>query len=237
MIRCAIIDDEPLARECLVEYVSKIDFLELAGTGENPTSLTKIGESGPIDLIFLDIQMPILNGIEYLKNTLQRPMVIITTAYSEYALEGYELDVIDYLLKPITFGRFFKAIHKAKIANQNIVNTIQEEENSEGNWFFVKSNGVYEKIWNDKILYVESLQNYIVIHIDGEKHMVLMTLKNIENILGETFIRIHKSYLVAKNKITSISGNMVHMGETGLPIGKSYKKSFFDQIIHLNLLK
>ena len=111
MIRCAIIDDEPLARECLVEYVSKIDFLELAGTGENPTSLTKIAESGPIDLIFLDIQMPILNGIEYLKHTLQRPMVIITTAYSEYALEGYELDVIDYLLKPITFGRFFKAIH------------------------------------------------------------------------------------------------------------------------------
>ena len=106
MMRCAIIDDEPLARECLVEYASKIDFLEVAGTGENPTSLTKIAESGPLDLIFLDIQMPILNGIDYLKNTLNRPMVIITTAYSEYALEGCELDVIDYLLKPITFGRF-----------------------------------------------------------------------------------------------------------------------------------
>ncbi|MEL6306466.1 MAG: response regulator, partial [Bacteroidota bacterium] len=194
MIRCAIIDDEPLARECLVEYVAKIDFLELAGIGENPTSLTKIAEDGPIDLIFLDIQMPILNGIEYLKNTLQRPMVIITTAYSEYALEGYELDVIDYLLKPITFGRFFKAIHKAKTAKMQSINLLHKEEDTEGNWFFVKSNGVYEKIWNDKILYVESLQNYIVIHMDGEKHMVLMTLKNIENILGVALLSTGSRY-------------------------------------------
>ncbi|MEM8763573.1 MAG: LytTR family DNA-binding domain-containing protein, partial [Bacteroidota bacterium] len=129
------------------------------------------------------------------------------------------------------------AIHKAKTSNQKSINILQEDGSTEGNWFFVKSNGVYEKIWKDRILYVESLQNYIVIHMKGEKHMVLMTLKNIENILGETFIRIHKSYLVAKHKITSISGNMVNMGDATLPIGKSYKKSFFDQIIHLNLLK
>ena len=203
-LKCVVIDDEPLARECIANYVKEIDFLQLAGTGTNPVEIPRLLDEQTVDLIFLDIQMPVMNGIEFLKMTPQLPMVIITTAYPSYALEGFQLDVLDYLVKPITFNRFFKAVNKAKDYQQLKERFSQHSVSANtaaADYFFIKCDYKYERIYFDQVLFVEAMQNYVTIHTTKGKYITLLYMKNVEQQLNQNeFIRVHKSFLVAISK-------------------------------------
>ncbi len=237
-INCAVIDDEPLARDGLVSYIEKIDFLNLLGEGNDPTDLLTIEKKGPIDLIYLDIQMPVMTGIEYLKSTHLRPMVILTTAYPSYALQGFELDVLDYMVKPITFERFFKGTNKAKDYFTMTQATDEKTKGQQGpNYFFVKCDTVYEKIFYDEVEYVQALQNYVIIHTANSKHMTLITMKRMAELLGPEFIRVHKSYLVSTDKIRSIENNRVKLAHAELPLSRNYRDVVFNTILDKSLFK
>ena len=181
MIKCVVIDDEPLARECINNYIAEIDFLEQVGEGDNPIELTNILSQKQVDLIFLDIQMPKINGIDFLRITTDLPMVILTTAYPSYALEGFDLDVLDYLLKPITFKRFIKAATKAHdfFLLQGASSIPASDAQSE-DYFFIKCDQKFEKIYFKDILFVQALQNYVTIHTLERKYTSLLPLKKVE---------------------------------------------------------
>ena len=231
IIQCVIIDDEPLARECIANYIREIDFLKLVGEGNNPLQLIELMEHQEIDLIFLDIQMPVMNGIEFLKITNQRPSVILTTAFPNYALEGFELDVMDYLLKPITFNRFFKAVKKVwEFKQVQDASANKTSRTSDIDYFFVKNDKTYEKIYVKDILYVEAMQNYIAFHtVDGKRHLALITMKQAEeNLQGNSFIRVHKSFIIAVDKIKSIADNKVNIASMQIPIGRNYKTQLME---------
>lgn len=239
MIKCAVIDDEPLAREGLVNYIEKINFLNFVGVGSNPTDLSKLCGMEALDLIFLDIQMPIMTGMEYLKATTKRPMVILTTAYPSYALEGFELDVLDYMVKPITFERFFKGANKAKNyfllgkgGKKNV------EKNTSPDYFFVKCENIYEKILIDEVEYVQALQNYVIIYTLNKKYMTLMPMKRMEAILGTSrFVRVHKSYLVAIKKIQSVENSCLKLTTETIPVSRNFRKNVFLNVVNNSLLK
>ncbi|MEO5564506.1 MAG: LytTR family DNA-binding domain-containing protein, partial [Chitinophagaceae bacterium] len=205
MLNCVIIDDEPLARECIANYVDEIDFLRLTGTGSNPLELTQLLDAQKVQLVFLDIQMPVMNGIDFLKTIQNPPMVIITTAYPSFALEGFQLDVLDYLVKPITFNRFFKAVNKAKDYHQLLngkAATTDEKVSEKEDYFFIKCDYKYEKINLDDILYIQGLQNYVTIYTSKGKYITLLNLKSVEDNLDQhSFIRVHKSFIVSIPKI------------------------------------
>lgn len=239
MINCVIIDDEPLAREGIANYVREIDFLSLIDTCENPVELTKLLDKHRVDLIFLDIQMPKLNGIDFLKVTQNPPMVIITTAFPSYALEGFQLNVLDYLLKPITFERFFKSATKAKDYHQLVTksnsNDGQKNESS-ADYFFIKCGSKYEKIHFADILYVQGMQNYVTIYTRKGKYITLLNLKSLEtNLDNKSFIRIHKSYIVAIDKIEGIEGNEIFLQAQRLPISRNYREQVIEQVVQNKL--
>lgn len=231
MIRCAVIDDEPLARECIADYIDKVDFLQLAGVGANPLVINELMDRGEVDLLFLDIHMPVINGIDYLKTCKTLPQVILTTAYPGYALEGYELDVLDYLLKPITFNRFYKAVSKAKDYHLLRTRDSSDKENKEKAHFFVKCNQVFEKIYIEEVLYVEAQENYVVIHSTQQKYMVLMPIKRIEELLGSDFLRVHKSYLVAREKITAVENHQLLIGDHAIPLSRTYRTTVLERVV------
>jgi DNA-binding LytR/AlgR family response regulator len=234
----AIIDDEPLARECIANYVNEVDFLSIAGTGSNPLDLVQLLDRVPIDLVFLDIQMPVINGIDFLKTTKDLPMVIITTAYPSYALEGFQLDVMDYLVKPITFDRFLKAANKAKEYRQLEARASLNSENTSPGYFFVKCGFRLEKIFVDDILYVEALQNYVTIFTTQGKFMTLLTLKQVEqNLDNRHFIRVHKSYVVSISRIQSIENNEIFLPSSRIPISRQYRDALMERVVNVRLWK
>jgi DNA-binding LytR/AlgR family response regulator len=238
MINCVIIDDEPLAREGLASYVREVDFLNLAGVCENPLELLPLIDKGPVDLIFLDIQMPKMNGIEFLKIMQKPPMVIITTAYPSYALEGFQLNVLDYLLKPITFERFFKAASKARDYHRLLTRPHGESNNgtADDDYFFIKCGNKYEKIPFEDILYVEGMQNYVNIYTQKGKFMTILSLKSLEeNLDPHTFIRVHKSYIVSISKIESIDGNEIFIQTHHIPISRNYRQQVIDKVVNKRL--
>ncbi|MFZ4931480.1 LytR/AlgR family response regulator transcription factor [Chryseobacterium sp. Mn2064] len=221
-IKCIIVDDEPLALSLLEHYVEKIPFLELVFSTENPIEALEYIQNNDSDLIFLDIQMPDLTGINFMKIVGVKQKYILTTAYSEYALEGYEHNVIDYLLKPISFERFQKSALKAKERF-----SFQEEENTH---FFVKSSGQQHRIDFNDILYIESIKDYVNIRTVAEEYIVLDTLKSMENQLSEQFVRIHKSFIVNLDKIKSIGTKKVILPEHEIPIGESYRANLLGRL-------
>ena len=235
-ISCVIIDDEPIAAKGLKNYVDKIPFLNLIGTCEDALELGKLLDEHQVDVLFLDIQMPFITGTDFIKTLKNPPMVVFTTAYSEYALEGYELDVLDYLLKPISFQRFLKAANKAKD-----VHTLQQQAASSQevqDYFFVKVEHRLEKVRKEAILYVESLQNYIVIHTTLEEKLIVhLPLKNIKAYLSEDdFIQPHRSYIVAIDKIKAIEGNQIIIPEKHyIPISKHLKEDVLGKIVNQQL--
>lgn len=239
MMNCVIIDDEPLAREGLSNYVREVDFLHLVDTCTNPVELIKLLDKHPVDLIFLDIQMPKMNGLDFLKIVQKPPMVIITTAFPSYALEGFQLNVMDYLLKPITFDRFFKAANKAKDYNQLLTKTTQSDTHKtdkEEDYFFIKCGSKYEKIYFDDILYVQGMQNYVTIYTSKGKYMTLLYLKNLEeNLDKKAFIRVHKSYIVSINKIEGIEGNEIFIQSNKIPISRNYHDMVIEQVVKSKL--
>ncbi|MVM31619.1 response regulator [Spirosoma sp. HMF4905] len=239
MINCIITDDEPLAREGLANYVREVDFLHLTGTCENPLELMALLDKQPVDLIFLDIQMPKMNGIDFLKIVQNPPMVIITTAYPSFALEGFQLNVLDYLLKPITFDRFVKSANKAKDYHQLLTkssSTSPQKVESEDDSFFIKCGNKYEKLYFEDILFIEGMQNYVTIFTNKGKYITLLNLKSLEqNLTSHAFLRVHKSYLVSTNKIDSIEGNEIFIQSHRIPISRNYREQVIAQVVNNKL--
>jgi len=226
-ISCIIVEDEPLARNLLTDYVRKVPYLDLLNTFANPLEAIDFLRENPVDLLFLDIQMPEITGISLLKVLQKKPLVVLTTAYSDYALESYDFDVLDYLLKPITFERFLRAVEKA---NQRLATTpAAEKTNHESGhpFVFVKDGTKLVKIRLDEILYVEGLKDYVTIHTKQQKVVTLQRLKNLEDQLpANKFIRIHHSFIIALDAIDAVHKGEVQIGNASLPISDSYKKSF-----------
>lgn len=240
-LNCVIIDDEPLARECISNYVDQVGFLELKAVGANPLELSQLLATHKIHLIFLDIQMPVMNGIDFLKTTQNRPMVIITTAYPSFALEGFQLDVLDYLVKPVTFTRFFKAVNKANDYHQLLTKSAdaaQLFQNKADPYFFIKCDYKYERIYFHDVLYIEGLQNYVTIHTCNGKYITLMSLKTVEeNLDKEFFIRVHKSYIISVTKIASIENNEIIIQSFRIPISRNYRDGVIEKIVNQKLWK
>ncbi len=227
MINCLVVDDEPIAREGLMEYVRQIDYLNPVAQCKSAVEAAGLLQKNKIDLIFLDIQMPKLTGIEFVKALADPPLIIFTTAYSEYALEGFELDVVDYLLKPISFARFLKAAEKA----QSYLCARKKDVSITNDFFFIKSNGKIEKIIMAEVLYIEAMANYVIIYTQQKKHITYLTFSGIEDQLpAELFVRIHKSFLVAIAAIQTIDGNEVITNLMRLPLSKNYKNDVMCRI-------
>jgi DNA-binding LytR/AlgR family response regulator len=231
---CIIVDDEPVARKILHEFVEHVPFLEMVGKFENATKAEAFLKNSDVDVIFLDIEMPRVSGLQFLQKMHIESIVILTTAFPQYALEGYELDIIDYLLKPFAFSRFLKAVQKAKdyysLKNQASA-TLQPS------YLFIKSDKRIEKIELADILYVESVGNYVSVYTTGKKILAYLTLKSLESQLPlDEFIKIHQSFLVNASKIDAIEGNEVKVGGNSLPISRNYREPVM-KIVNKRLLK
>lgn len=232
-IKCVIIDDEPFARKGLQGYISQIDYLDLRGTCENALELNSMLKREAVDLLFLDIEMPYLTGIEFLTQVAVKPKVIFTTAYEKYALQGFDLEVLDYLLKPIPFERFLRAANKAfdYFSGQQAPQAAQD-------YIFVKADGRLEKIQLADILFAEALENYVAIYTLERKTITHLTLIMLQGKLPPGgFVQPHKSYLIAIDKIRAIEGNTLHIDHYQVPISKYQKDEFMEKIVNSKLLK
>lgn len=233
MINCLIVDDEQHAIDILVHYVSQTPFLQLAATSTNPIEALQIVNTQKIDLIFLDIQMPELTGIDFIKAIQGKANVILTTAYSEFALESYELNVVDYLLKPIRFARFLQAVQKVEQASESTEPT--ETTAVEDDYIFVKteSKGKLLKINLPEIDFIEGMKNYVAIYCNGRKTLVYTSMKELEERLPhKSFLRVHKSFIIPIAKITGIEGNLLRLKNVAaeVQIGESYKADLMEII-------
>ena len=229
MLKCMVIDDEHLAIQLLENHISKVPFLHLESTFKNPLDALISINTNPVDLIFLDIQMPQLNGVQFMKLLQNRAQVIITSAYQEYAIDGFEHNVVDYLLKPISFERFFKAAEKA----HNLKNPSQKLERAPelypatGGYIFIKVETKTVRVELDEILFIEGLKNYVSIQTKNKKIITLQVMKQLEEILPPNrFVRVHKSYIVALDKINSVERQEITIGDRIIPIGITYQEHF-----------
>ena len=230
-IKCLLIDDESPAVELLEKYASMIEQLEVVGTSHSAIKAFDMLKDTPVDLMFLDIQMPQLTGMEFLRTLSNPPLVIFTTAYPNYAVEGFELNALDYLLKPISLNRFIKATNKAiDQINLKKGSQVQTETPKDGSdYFFVKADKKLIKVNYEDIVYIEGLKDYVIIRMENSRVITLQTMKSLESKLPQgQFKRIHRSYIVGVNQIRAIVGNMVEITEKGqvkhLPIGKNYRE-------------
>ncbi|WP_134088918.1 LytTR family DNA-binding domain-containing protein [Olivibacter sp. XZL3] len=234
MIRCLVVDDEPLALDIIADYIQKVPELTLSATTTSAIEGLGLVQQGVIDLVFLDIQMPELTGIQFLKIINGKCDVILTTAYPQYALEGYELNVTDYLLKPIAFDRFYRSIQKVTNQKNHFQKNQQAElqnHNKNNEFIFVKTEHKIQRIDYDDVYYIEGLKDYISIYTSNERIITLQNMKRMEETLPEErFIRVHKSYIVALEKIESIERGRISLKEKLIPIGDTYRESFFKRI-------
>lgn len=227
MINCLLVDDEPVAREGLKGYIEQIDYLNLVGVCKNAVEVPPLIKEHQIDLIYLDIEMPTLTGIDLVKSLINPPLIIFTSAYPQYALESFNLDVLDYLLKPVSFPRFLKATEKARLALQS-----KPSNHPVGReYFFVKTNNKIVRVSFQDVLFIESLANYVVIHTIDQKIVAYLTTAGIESQLPpELFVRIHKSFIVAYHAILSIKNDEVITEKQALPIGKNQYSVLMEKI-------
>lgn len=235
MIKCVIVDDKPLAIDILTDYISKVPFLSLVHSSVNPLDALEFVRNNTTDLIFLDIQMPELTGIQFMNILQGKCKVILITAYTEYALEGYEHDVVDYLLKPVPFDRFYKAVEKArKIISADSVpvnNTGKVASPALAEDLFVKTEYKIQRVPLESILFIEARQNYIAIITADKQVLTLQNIKAIEEKLpADRFSRVHKSYIVAVNKIDIIEKSSIQINKHLIPIGDAYRDAFFARI-------
>jgi len=235
MLRCIAVDDEPLALDLLEDNIRQIPYLQLAAKCKNAIEAVEIVRREEIDLIFLDIQMPGLTGLQFIQSLTVKPMIILITAYDQYALEGFNLDVIDYLVKPVSFERFLKACNKAweffKLKTQTIKSAAGEIV-PELDYFFVNAEYSLVKVVMDEIIMIEGLKDYVKIHLTNNKPLIIrISMKSIEEKLSpKKFIRIHKSYIISIARITSIRKGSVFLGNTELPLSDNYKEAFMAAI-------
>lgn len=229
-LKCIIIDDEPVARKVLREFTEDIDFLELAGEAENPLLAIPLLGAGDVDVIFLDIDMPKINGIDFVRGLTAPPSIIITTAYAEYAAEAYGLDVLDYLVKPIAFDRFVKACNKVVAARRPAI--------SRDDHFFVKCNNQIEKVLYDELVYAEAMANYVTLYTVSKKMMVYVTMKGLEEQLpAGDFIKVHKSFIVNIRKITRLDGNVLDVGIARITVSQNLRDKVMQEVIRDKMIK
>jgi DNA-binding LytR/AlgR family response regulator len=241
-LKCVIIDDEPIARKVLQEYIEEIDFLELAGQAENPLKAMAILNAQDVDILLLDINMPKINGIDFLKSSRNTASVIITTAYAEYAVESYGLDVLDYLVKPIGFERFLKSCNKAleaaELKKLNKAGRSGAQPQKTGDHFFIKSNNQIEKVFYNDLLYAEAMLNYVMLYTAAKKMMVYVTIKNLEEQLpADQFIKVHKSFIVNIGKVRRIEGNILDIGNEKITISQSLREKVVAEIVRDKMIK
>ena len=240
-ISCVIIDDEPLARKGLKEYIADVDFLQLNGEFDNPVKAMELLAKEEVQLLFLDIQMPKITGIDFFKALKNAPPVIFTTAFPQYALDGFELNALDYLVKPISFERFLKAAMRAKefyevrqknIAEKSVTPVVSPE------YFFIKADNKLVKIFYEEILFAEALQNYVVIHTADKKYITYLTFKSVKDYLpDDKFLKTHKSYIVSVSKVDSIEANDIRIGQHHIPISRNLKDEVMDRLVNGKFLK
>jgi len=236
-IRCIIADDEPIARRGLADEISQIEFLDLAGVAENALQANELLMKHKADLIFLDIQMPKLTGLEFLRTIKNPPMIIIITAHHEHAVEGFNLDVIDYLVKPVPFDRLLKACNKAK-DYFGLTRRLLAPKKARDDFFFVKCDSKYEKIFFSELLFVEAADNYVTVHTTERIFVSYLTLKNVEEYLeGDNFIKVHKSFIVAIDKIDFIEGNSIIINKRAIPISRNAKEAVMELIVNTKLIR
>lgn len=230
-INCIVIEDEPLASKKLIGFINKVGYLELCKSFDNAIDAISYVKEKSIDLIFLDIQMEEFTGIQFLETVKERPKVIITTAYEKYALKGYEFNVIDYLLKPFTFDRFLQSVEKVYKSSNN------ELTSKSNNSIFVKTEYRLEKIEIDQILFIEGMSEYLGIVTTQKRIMTLQNFSTITKILpDDNFFRVHKSYIVAIDKIKSIERNRIRIGDKIIPISDTYKDAFYSKLKDKNII-
>lgn len=223
--RCIIVDDEPLARELIQEHLSHFEQFELVGSFENALKAYDFLSQNKVDLLFLDIEMPVLKGNELIKKLQNPPKVIMTTAHREYALEGYEWNVVDYLLKPITFNRFFSGIEKFK---QNFQPTVSETPVSVASTILVDAGSRKIRLSLDEIVFIESERDYSIIHLENQfQYRLKYNISELEKLLSSQFIRIHRSFILNKNKITVYTKTQAEIYNKVFPVGSSYKENWF----------
>ncbi len=229
--RCLIIDDEPLAIQLIEKHLSQLESFEVVATANNAIKALEILKSKEIDLLFCDIKMPMLTGLDLLKTLKNPPKSIITTAHREFALDGYELDIIDYLLKPITFERFFKAIEKYLRSNENQSKIASASQNFDHEIFTFKSNNKFYKVSLADILYLESQKDYVKIYLKDREIVAKYKISDLENELtSKGFLRIHRSFIVNKKQIVSFSATHIEVGKYEIPIGANYRELVFREI-------
>lgn len=223
ILKVLIADDEPIARDILTDYVSKAPMLELVATCSNALEVFAALNKQKVDLLLLDINMPEITGMDLLRSLKEPPMVIFTTAYSEYAIESYELNAVDYLLKPISFDRFMKAVSKAQDVHS--VKDVAAAPSSQDDVIFVKSDGKHIRVELSELVLIEGVKDYVRLHLQNSSLLVHSTMKNMEEQLAtyNDFLRVHKSYLVNLKHIREIDGNMLRLGDTTVVVGNTYK--------------
>ncbi len=238
MINCVIIDDEPLARKGLKEYIADVDFLQLTGEFDNPVKAAGIINSGEVQLLFLDIHMPKITGLDFVQTLQPVPPVIFTTAFPQYALDGFDLNALDYLVKPISFERFLKAVLKAKEYYEIRQQFNKEAGGQATDYFFIKADNKLVKIFLNEVLFVEALQNYVTIHTPEKKYITYLTFKSVEEYLpSDRFIKTHKSFIISAKKVDSIEGNDIRIGAHHVPISRNLKDEVMEKLLHGKFLK
>lgn len=229
-MKCIIIDDEQLARNLVENYVSKIPFLELVGSYKSAIEALEPLKEKPVDLIITDIQMPELLGTELVKSLSEKPLVVFTTAYRDYAIEGFELEATDYLLKPFSFERFLKSMQKAR-EFYDLKNQSSDAPNFKADYLTVKADHKLYKVLYAEIKYIEGMREYVSFHIATGRITALMSLKSLEEKLPQTqFIRCHKSFIVNKTNVTALESGHLLLGEKRIPIGQSYKEKVVEEV-------
>lgn len=229
-IKCIITDDEPMARKGLRGYIEKIDFLSLVGECEDAIQLNTMLKAQQVDLVFLDIEMPEITGLEFLSNITDSPKVIIVSAYEQYALKGYEFEVVDYLLKPVSFQRFFKSANR-------VHDLLQREQKEMPDYIFVKTNKQLKKILFKDILFIESMENYVFIQTISSKELVYTTLKQFyESLPQHVFRQTHRSYIVNLENVIAIDGNQLNINSYKIPIARNFRDEIYNLILNNRLI-
>lgn len=235
LINCIAVDDEPLALQQMEDFIEKVTYLHLTGTFDNPINALSFLKTKKVDLVFLDVEMDTLSGLQFIEVLDQKPLIILTTAYESYAIKGYDLNVFDYLLKPVVYSRFLKSVSRAYDLLTNAEKTDPGE--AERDYMFVKTEHLLQKVAFDEIRYIEGLSNYLILNLKNEKVYVLMSFGEIETLLPPNrFFRIHKSFIIALDKVDRITKTHVEMNNKSIPVGQTYKARFFDELRRRRLI-
>lgn len=237
-MKCIIVDDEPLAREGIELNIEEVEFLELVGQFPNPVEANNFLSDNKVDLMFLDVEMPEMTGMEFLRTLDSQPMTILTTAYSEYAIEGYELGVIDYLVKPVKMDRFLKAVNKAKEYYEIVEKSENTAMSEADDYIFLKSDRKYVRVYLNDVIYIKGMKDYVMVYTKDSRIMTAMNVKTILKQLNENiFVRVAKSFVININYIEEASQSSVIVHGEEIPIGKTYKDNFIDNYIKNRLVE